>query len=231
MALCARGNSTQSVDTTSKKSSKISFLNLAGWSRHPLLVISTVVNNEKFLNWRSSPDLVLLTNQKLMNIFRCLRVGTLTGCPLRSNKDEEFPARWCFIFFYPPCTSREKWVRTTTSFKLAIEIFSIRKTLSSDHFDKLAFSLNKKFANDVIFLHADTLTGCPLDPNNIIKFRAYRRNLLLSAPYVTRNLSGDKNGLFVVDEDFFIVCTRHACARLHSIIFCSPGFSLHTHLL
>ena len=134
-------------------------------------------------------------------------------------------------FFYPPCTSREKWVRTTTSFKLAIENFSIRKTLSSDHFDKLAFSLNKKFANDVIFLHADTLTGCPLDPNNIIKFRAYRRNLLLSAPYVTRNLSGDKNGLFVVDEDFFIVCTRHACARLHSIIFCSPGFSLHTHLL
>ena len=78
-------------------------------------------------------------------------------------------------FFYPPCTSRENWVRTTTSFKLPIEIFSFRKTLTSDHFDKLAFSPNKKFTDDVIFSHADTLTGCPLDVNNIIKFRAYRR--------------------------------------------------------
>ena len=112
-------------------------------------------------------------------------------------------------FFYPPCTSRENWVRTTTSFKLAIEIFSIRKTLISDHFDKLAFSPNKKFTDDVIFSHADTLTGCPWEANNIIKFRAYRR-LLLSAAYVTRNLGVDEHGLFVVDEDFFIVCTRHA---------------------
>ena len=68
-------------------------------------------------------------------------------------------------------------MRTTTSFKLAIEIFSIRKNLLviSRHFDKLACSLNKKFTDDVIFSHADTLTGCPLDANNIIKFRAYRR--------------------------------------------------------
>ena len=33
-----------------KKSSKISFKNQARWSRRPLLVISTVVNNEDFLN-------------------------------------------------------------------------------------------------------------------------------------------------------------------------------------
>ena len=70
---------------------------------------------------------------------------------------------------------KRNWVRTTTSFKLAIETFSIRKTLISYHFDKLAYSLNKKFTNDVIFSHADTPTGCPLDANNIIKFRAYRR--------------------------------------------------------
>ena len=88
-------------------------------------------------------------------------------------------------FFYPPCTSRENWVRTTTSFKLAIEIFSIRKTLISDHFDKLAFSLNKKFTDDVIFSHADTLTGCPLDAN-IIKFRAYRRLICCYPPRMSR---------------------------------------------
>ena len=77
-------------------------------------------------------------------------------------------------FFYPPCTSRESMVRTTTSFKVAIEIFSIRKTLFSHHFEKLAFSPNKKFTNDEVFSHADTLTGCPLDAN-IIKRRTYRR--------------------------------------------------------
>ena len=54
-------------------------------------------------------------------------------------------------------------------FKLAMEIFSIRKTLISEYFDKLAFSLNKKFTDDVIFPHEDTVTGCPLDANNIIK--------------------------------------------------------------
>ena len=54
-------------------------------------------------------------------------------------------------------------MRPTTSFKLAIEIFSIRKTLVSDHFDTLAFSLNTKFTDDVMFSHTDTLTGCPLD--------------------------------------------------------------------
>ena len=140
-------------------------------------------------------------------------------------------------FFYPPCTSQENWVRTTTSFKLAIEIFSIRKTLISGHFDKHAFSPNKKFTDDVIFSHADMLTGCPLDADNIIKFGAFRRsicyNKVLSDPYVARNLGGDRHehGIFVLDEDFFIVCTRHACGRVHSIFFCRPGFGLHTHLL
>ena len=58
------------------------------------------------------------------------------------------------------------------SFKLAIEIFSIRKTRISHHFDNLSFSLDKKFTDDGIFSHADTLTGRPLDANNIIKLRA-----------------------------------------------------------
>ena len=70
---------------------------------------------------------------------------------------------------------KRNWVRTTTSFKLAIETFSIRKTLIADHFDKLALSLNKNFTNDVIFSHEDTLKSCPLDANYNIKFRAYRR--------------------------------------------------------
>ena len=77
-------------------------------------------------------------------------------------------------------------MRTTTSFTLAIEIFSIRKTLISDRFDKLAFSLNKKFTDDVIFSHADTPTGCPLDANNIIKFRAYRRLICCYTPRMSR---------------------------------------------
>ena len=71
--------------------SKKNFQNIvfkqARWSRRPLLVISTCVNNETFLNWISLPDRVLLTKSKLTNVFRCLRVGTLTGCPLRSSKD------------------------------------------------------------------------------------------------------------------------------------------------
>ena len=77
-------------------------------------------------------------------------------------------------------------MRTTTSFKLAIDIFSIRKTLISDHFDKLVFSLNKKFTNDVIFSHSDTLTGCPLDANNITKFRAYGRFFCCYPPCMSR---------------------------------------------
>ena len=77
-------------------------------------------------------------------------------------------------------------MRTTTPFKLAIEIFSIRKTLISDHFDKLAFSLNKKFTDDVIFSHADMPTGCLLDANNIIKFRSYRRLIRCYPPRKSR---------------------------------------------
>ena len=47
------------------KSSKISFLSQASWSRRPFLVIGTVVNNDFFLNWRSLPDLGLLTKSKV----------------------------------------------------------------------------------------------------------------------------------------------------------------------
>ena len=49
----------------SNKSSKIYFLNQVRWSRRPFLVISTVVNNEKIINWRSLPDLGLLTKSKV----------------------------------------------------------------------------------------------------------------------------------------------------------------------
>ena len=76
-------------------------------------------------------------------------------------------------------------MRTRTSFKLAIEIFSIRNTLISDHFDKLAFSLNKNITDDVILSHADMLTGCSLDAN-IIKFRAYRRLICCYPPRMPR---------------------------------------------
>ena len=57
-----------------------------------------------------------------------------------------------------------------TSFDLAIAIFSVRIPVIFDHFDKLAFSLNKKFTDDVIFSHADTLSYCRLDANGIINF-------------------------------------------------------------
>ena len=58
------------------------------------------------------------------------------------------------------------------------------KPYMSDHFDKLAFPLNKKFTDVVIFSHADTLTGCPA--NNIIKFRAYRRLICCYPPRMSR---------------------------------------------
>ena len=70
---------------------------------------------------------------------------------------------------------------------LAIEIFSIRKTPIFDHFDKLAFLAYKKFTDDVMFSHANTLTGCPLDAN-IIKFRAYRRLICCYPPRVSREI-------------------------------------------
>ena len=132
--------------------------------------------------------------------------------------------------FLPPCTSRENWVRTTTSFELAIEIFSIR--LISDHFDKLAFSSNKKFTDKVIFFarrHANRLSFEHQQHHQVSS--VYTLDLLLSARYVARILGGDERGLFVVDEDCCIVCTRHACGRGYSIFSCNPGFGLHTHLL
>ena len=117
-------------------------------------------------------------------------------------------------------------------FKLAIEIFSIRKTLISDHFDKLAFSLNEKFTDDVIFSHADMLTGRPLDDNNIIKFRAYRHLICCYPPRMSRETWVGMSIAFSSSmKILFIVCTRHACGRVHSIFFCCPGLGLHTHLL
>ena len=85
-------------------------------------------------------------------------------------------------FFLSALYITRNCVRTTTSLKLAIEIFSIRKILVSDHFDKLAFSQSIKFTDDVIFSQADTLTSCPLDANSIITFRAYRRLIVVIRP-------------------------------------------------
>ena len=124
---------------------------------------------------------------------------------------------------------KRNWVRTTTSFKLAIETFSIRKTLISYHFDKLAYSLNKKFTNDVIFSHAYTLTGCPLDASNI-KFRAYRR-LICCYPSLTSRETWTGMSMAFSPSMKILYRTRHANGRVHSIIFCCPGFGLHTHLL
>ena len=85
-------------------------------------------------------------------------------------------------FFLSALYITRNCVRTTTSLKLAIEIFSIRKILVSDNFDKLAFSQSIKFTDDVIFSQADTLTSCPLDANSIITFRAYRRLIVVIRP-------------------------------------------------
>ena len=120
------------------------------------------------------------------------------------------------LFFYPPCTSRENWVRTTASFKLAIDIFSIRKTLISDHFDKLAFSLNKKFTDDVRFSHADTLTDCPLDDNNVIKFRAYRRLICCYPPRTSRETWVGMSMAYSSPMNFFY---RMYQACMHVVVF------------
>ena len=112
-------------------------------------------------------------------------------------------------------------MRTTTCFKLAIEIFSIHKTLISDNFDKLDFSLNQKITDDVIFSHADTLTGCPLDANNI-KFRAFRRLICCYPPRMSRETwvgmsmafsSSMKIFLSYVPGMHVVVFTRSSVAR------------------
>ena len=83
----------------------------------------------------------------------------------------------------------------------------------------------------MIFSHADMLTGCPLDAN-IIKFRAYRRSIVvIRLVCMSRETWVGMSTAFVYDEDFYILCTGHACGRVHSIFFCCPGFGLHTHLL
>ena len=94
-------------------------------------------------------------------------------------------------------------MRTATSFKLAIENLSICRTLISDHFDKLAFSLNKKFTNNVIFSHADTLTGCSLDAN-IIKFRAYRRLICCYPPRMSRETCVGMSMAFSLSMKIFL---------------------------
>ena len=42
------------------------------------------------------------------------------------------------------------------------------------------------FTDDVLFSHAHTLTGCPLDANSIIKFQEYRRLISCYPPLMSR---------------------------------------------
>ena len=102
---------------------------------------------------------------------------------------------------------------------------------NSDHVDKLAFSLNKKFTDDVLFSHAHTLTGCLLDANNIIKFQGYRSLICCYPPLLSRETWLGMSMAFSSSMKIFLSCTRHACGRVHSIFFWYPGFGLHTHLL
>ena len=161
-------------------------------------------------------------NRQLPKNFPCMAIPPGLYLP-----EKPLPTT-ILIIFYPPCTSRKTVQEGRRLSWSRLRFFSIRKTLISDHFDKLVFPLNEKFADDVIFSEADTLTGCPLDANIIIMLRALD---LSSARYVTRNVGGDEHDLFVVDGDFSIVCTRYACGRPYSIFFCCSGFGLHTHLL
>ena len=99
-----------------------------------------------------------------------------------------------FYFFYPPCTSRENWVRTTTSFKLAIEIsqsanrsrFLNPQNPNFWSFWQTRFLAKSKVHRRRDILHADILTDCPLDANIIIKFRAYRRLICCYPPRMSR---------------------------------------------
>ena len=113
---------------------------------------------------------------------------------------------------------------------VAIEIFSIRKTLNSDHFDKLDFSLNQKSTDDVIFSHADMLTGCPLDANNIIKFRVYRRLICCYLPGMSRETCVGMSMTFSSPMNIFlsyvpgmhvVVFTRSSSVLFASTPICS----------
>lgn len=101
-----------------------------------------------------APNLVCSRNQKLTNFIISLRVG--------------FPARRCFIFYNPPCTSRE--ARAWTTRFLTKLIFYRRPDI----------------------LGHRTLTGCPLDAKKLIKFRHV--DLLLFARYDTINVHEDDHG-------------------------------------
>ena len=177
------------------------------------------------------PILVSSGNQNLTNVLVRLRVGTLTGCPLRSSKGQESPARWCFIFSidrlhnekigwerrrrlssrsnFSQSTNPNFWSFWQTRFLAKLGVHRRRDIFARRQANRLSFGHQQ---------HHQVSRVLALD-------------LLVPAPHVARNLSGDEHGLFVVDEDFFIRCTRHACGRVHSIFFCCPGLSLHTHLL
>ena len=65
----------------------------------------------------------------------------------------------------------------------------------------------------MILSHANMLTGCPLDANNIniIKFRAYRRLICCYLSRMSRETWVGKSMAFSSSmKIFLIVCTRHA---------------------
>ena len=123
-------------------------------------------------------------------------------------------------------------MRRTTSIKITIEVFSIRRNPNFWSFwqtRSLAKYKVHRLRDIFARIHANRLSFGRQQHHQVSNEETL--DLLLSAPYITRNLSGDEHALFVVDEDIFIVCTRHACGLVHSLFFCFPGFGLHAHLL
>ena len=139
----------------------------------------------------------------LMNVCTCLHVGTLTDCPLRSNEDEEFPARWCFIFFYPPWTSREiGWERR--------HLLSSRSKFSQSakHWILIiltySLSCEIKSAPTTWYFRAQTryVRGCLLNAN-IIKFLPYRILIYCHPPCMSRETLVEMSMAFSLSKIFY----------------------------
>ena len=92
-------------------------------------------------------------NSKLANILARRHSNRLSSTLEQTPK---FNIALTLHFVLSGVYSTGFFLRTTTSFKLAIEIFSIHKTLGSDHVDERASLVNQMFIKDVMFLHADT---------------------------------------------------------------------------
>ena len=141
------------MDTTFKKKSKVSYLTQARRARRPLLVTSTDEKNDFFLIEDLCSILFCSRNSKLANILARRHSNRLSSTLEQTPK---FSVALPLHFVLSGVYSTEFFLRTTTSFKLAIEIFSIHKTLVSDRVDERASLVNQMFTKDVMFLHADT---------------------------------------------------------------------------